>query len=54
MFYFYPLKTLENREFFGIFRGYKLEVLARNGLMKNLIIIKYSHLREKKMESFQV
>ena len=28
----YPLKTLENRWFSGVFRGYKMETLARNGL----------------------
>ena len=28
----YPLKTLENLWFFGVFRGYKMGTLARNGL----------------------
>ena len=28
----YPLKTPENRSLFGVFRGYKLETLARIGL----------------------
>ena len=30
----YPLKTPENRWFFGVFRGYKMGTLARNGLNK--------------------
>ena len=29
----YPLKTLENQRFYGVFMGYKLGTLARNGLM---------------------
>ena len=28
----YPQKTLENLWFFGVFRGYKMGTLARNGL----------------------
>ena len=28
----YPLKALENLWFFGVFRGYKMGTLARNGL----------------------
>ena len=28
----YPLKTPENQRFSGIFRGYKMGTLARNGL----------------------
>ena len=28
----YPLKTPENQKFSGVFRGYKMETLARNGL----------------------
>ena len=27
----YPLKTPENQRFSGVFRGYKMETLARNG-----------------------
>ena len=30
----YPLKTAENFWFSGVFRGYKMETLARNGLME--------------------
>ena len=29
----YPLKTLENQRFSGVFRGYKMETLARNRLI---------------------
>ena len=28
----YPLKTPENQRFSGVFRGYKMGTLARNGL----------------------
>ena len=31
-FYLYPLKTPENLWFSGVFRGYKMGILARNGL----------------------
>ena len=30
----YPLKTPENLSFSGVFRGYKMRTLARNGLIK--------------------
>ena len=30
----YPLKTPENQRFSGVFRGYKMGTLARNGLMQ--------------------
>ena len=30
----YPLNTPENHRFSGVFRGYKMETLARNGLNK--------------------
>ena len=30
----YPLKTPENQRFSGVFRGYKIGTLARNGLMQ--------------------
>ena len=33
MFPFYPLKTLENLWFSGVFRGYKMGTLGRNELM---------------------
>ena len=29
-----PLKTPENQRFSGVFRGYKMGILARNGLMQ--------------------
>ena len=29
----YPLKTPENLDFSGVFRGYKMGTLARNGLI---------------------
>ena len=29
----YPLKTPENRRFYSVFKRYKIETLARNGLM---------------------
>ena len=29
----YPLKTPENRRFSGVFRGYKMVTLSRNGLI---------------------
>ena len=32
----YPLKTPENQRLSGVFRGYKIETLARNGLKKIL------------------
>ena len=36
MFPFYtPLKTPENQRFSRVFRGYKMETFARNGLNKN-------------------
>ena len=31
----YPLKTPENQRFFGVFRGYKMGTLARNGLKES-------------------
>ena len=31
----YPLKTPENQRFSGVFRGYKMGKLARNGLMQS-------------------
>ena len=31
----YPLKTQKNRRFFGVFSGYKMGTLARNGLRVN-------------------
>ena len=30
----YPLKTPENQSFSGVFRGYKMGILTRNGLRK--------------------
>ena len=30
----YPMKTPENQRFFGVFRRYKMGILARNGLTK--------------------
>ena len=30
----YPLKTPENQRLSGVFRGYKMQTLARNGLRK--------------------
>ena len=30
-----PMKTRENQRFSGVFRGYKMGTLARNGLIKN-------------------
>ena len=30
----YPLKTIENQNFSGFFKGYKIGTLARNGLKK--------------------
>ena len=32
----YHLKTPENQRFSGVFRGYKMETLARNGLTKRI------------------
>ena len=32
----YPLKTPENQRFCGVFRGYKMETLAGNGLNTNI------------------
>ena len=38
MFPFYTtLKTPENLWFFGVFRGYKMGTLARNGLIKSVL-----------------
>ena len=45
----YPLKTLENQRFSGVFREYKMETLTKNGLNevfmlshgKELIVEKY-------------
>ena len=42
----YPLKTWENQRFSGVFRGYKMETSARNGLRDRrqillLILSKY-------------
>ena len=33
----FPLNTLENRRFSGFFRGYKMEILAKSGLMPQKI-----------------
>ena len=38
----YPLKTPENQRFSGVFRGYKMGTLARNGLTNctsNLLLV---------------
>ena len=36
----YPLKTSENLWFSGVFRGYKMGTLARNGLItENVLVI---------------
>ena len=32
--FLYPLKTQENQKFSCVFRGYKMGILARNGLHK--------------------
>ena len=40
MFPFHPLKTPENQRFSGIFRGYKIGTLAKNGLLCFMIIYK--------------
>ena len=34
--FFTPLKTPENQRFSGVFRGYKMRTLAKNGLIKSL------------------
>ena len=34
--YFIPLKTPENQRYSGVFRGYKIGILARNGLKCHL------------------
>ena len=34
---FYILKTPENQKACGVFRGYKMETMARNGLIKFII-----------------
>ena len=44
----YPLKTPENLSFSGVFRGYKMEALVRNDLIKSIktlteIYILYVH-----------
>ena len=44
----YPLKTPENLSFSGVFRGYKMEALVRNELIKSIktlteIYILYVH-----------
>ena len=36
--YFIPLKTPENQRYSGVFRGYKIGILARNGLKCHLCL----------------
>lgn len=31
----YPLKTQKNQRFFGVFSGYKMEILAKYGLIED-------------------
>ena len=38
-----PLKTPENQRFPGIFGGYKMEALARNGLKGSCLQVFYSN-----------
>ena len=33
--FLYPLETLKNQRFSGVFRGYRKSALARNGLREN-------------------
>ena len=44
----YPLKTPENLWFSGIFRGYKIGILARNGLNTYLYGAQYSRMDQVK------
>ena len=41
---FYLLKTPENQRFSGVFRGYKLGTLARNGLTDDDSIDNFGHV----------